>query len=57
MSHDWHTTDVNARGGPRPEPRPPWLDRNPVAGTALGLGGVIVLIFLVGIIFGTWVTS
>jgi hypothetical protein len=57
MTHDWHTTDVNAHGGPRPEPRPAWLDRNPVAGTALGLGGVVVLVFLVGIIFGSWVTS
>jgi hypothetical protein len=53
MTHDWHTTDVNAHGGPRPA----WLDRNPVAGTALGLGGAVVLVFLVGIIFGSWVTQ
>lgn len=57
MTHDPHTTDVNAHGGPRPEPRPGWLDRYPVTGTAVGILAAFVLVFLAGIVVAEWVTQ
>lgn len=56
MTHDPHTTDVNAHGGPRPEYRPPWLDRHPVAGDALGIMTSVVFLFILGVIIGVVAT-